>query len=161
MYKRSLSSVQRLGVSILICEGAGILSGLLSADGIRTWFTSLEKPSWNPPSFVFGPVWTVLYLLMAISLWLIWNSELPVSKGKAYLFFTIQLFLNFCWSIIFFRFHSPALAFVDITFMIISIILTMFSFVKISRTATWLLVPYVLWVCFAAILNYTIWILNK
>ena len=149
-------------IAIAICEGTGILSGFLANAGMNAWFDSINKPSWNPPSWVFAPVWTTLYLLMGISLWLIWKKDAEQSiKSKALLFFAAQLFLNFWWSIIFFKFHSPALAFLDIVLMIILILITIFKFAKLSRLAAWLLVPYVAWVSSASILNYTIWSLNR
>jgi benzodiazapine receptor len=121
----------------------------------------LNKPEWNPPSYIFGPVWTGLYFLMGIAWWLVVQSDvLSHKKKKAQVYFIIQLFLNFWWSILFFRLHSPLWAFVDIILLIVAISLTIFSFARISRIAAWLLVPYISWVCFAAFLNYSIWALN-
>lgn len=157
-----LSSTWKFIISILLCEIVGISSGFLASASNNVWFDSLTKPSWNPPSYLFAPVWTTLYLLMGISLALIWTNKSPeFNKRKAYTLFAIQLFLNFWWSILFFNFHSPALALVDIILMVIIIILTIFSFSTFSRTASWLLVPYISWVCFAAFLNFTIWSLNN
>lgn len=112
--------------------------------------------------YLFGPVWTILYLLMAISLWLVWKSNSDETrKLEAMLFFAFQLFLNFWWSILFFKFHSPIAAFNEIILMIVLILITIFRFSKISTTAAWLLVPYISWVCFAAFLNYNLWKLNS
>jgi translocator protein len=145
-----------------MCEAIGIVSGLLSQTEMKTWFITINKPSWNPPAYLFGPVWTILYFLMGIAMWLIWKSDkIESKKTNALLLFALQLFLNFWWSILFFKFHLPGLAFVDIILMVIIIIITIFRFAPISRLAAWLLVPYISWVCFASILNYTIWILNK
>jgi translocator protein len=156
-----ISSSWKLVISIFICQVIGISSGLLSQNDNSTWFETLNKPSWNPPGYLFAPVWTFLYLLMGISLWLVWKSNASQpQKLKSVIIFAIQLFLNFCWSILFFRFHSPELALVDILLLITTIILTMFTFSTISRLASWLLVPYISWVCFAAMLNYTIYFLN-
>ena len=157
-----ISSTGKLFIAILICEGTGIISGLIANTGMNPWFETLNKPSWNPPAYLFPPVWTLLYLLMGISLWLIWKSNTPApQKINLIILFSLQLFLNFWWSIIFFKFHSPALALLNITLMLILILLTIINFSKFSKAAAWLLVPYIAWVSFATILNYTIWSLNK
>ena len=159
---KTISPIWKLIISILICETTGITSGLIANTGVNTWFDALNKPSWNPPAFLFAPVWTFLYLLMGISLWLIWKSAAPVAqKSNAIILFSLQLFLNFWWSIIFFKFHSPAFALVDIILLLILILFTIISFSKLSKPAAWLLVPYIAWVSFATILNYSIWVLNK
>ncbi len=156
-----LTSSIKLVLTILLCESIGIVSGLLAGVANNPWFEALQKPSWNPPGYLFGPVWTVLYLLMGISSWLIWKSLLPINmKRKALIYFSFQLFLNFCWSVFFFNFHSSLLALIDIVLMLVFISLTIFEFSKISKTAAWLLVPYLLWVSFATALNGTIWYLN-
>ena len=159
---KTISPIWKLIISILICETTGIASGLIANTGMNAWFDALNKPSWNPPAFLFAPVWTFLYLLMGISLWLIWKSAAPVAqKSNAIILFSLQLFLNFWWSIIFFKFHSPAFALVDIILLLILILFTIISFSKLSKPAAWLLVPYIAWVSFATILNYSIWVLNK
>jgi len=156
-----LSSLWKLTIAIVVCEATGIASAIISNAGINAWFQTLEKPSWNPPAYLFGPVWTLLYALMGISFWLVWTAKaLEWNKRNAYLLFGCQLFLNFWWSILFFKCHSPLLAFIDIVLMIITILLCIFVFAKFSKIAAWLLVPYISWVTFASILNYTIWILN-
>lgn len=156
-----LTNGLKLFISILGCELVGITSGLLSSSGVTEWFLTLHKPSWNPPSWLFGPVWTLLYCLMGIAWYFIWRSEVSVSlKRNAFSLFAIQLFLNFLWSILFFKFHQPLYAFIEILVMLLAIVLTMIRFHSISRIAMWLLVPYVLWVSFASYLNYTIWVLN-
>ena len=160
--KNTIKPVWKLVITILLCEFTGIISAFISQTSNNQWFLSLDKPSWNPPAYLFAPVWTFLYLLMGISLWLVWNSKAPErKKTRACLIFAAQLFLNFWWSILFFRFHSPGLAFIDIILMIVMIVVTIFVFARISRAAAWLLVPYISWVCFAAILNYTIWSMNR
>lgn len=157
-----LSSVWKLAIAILACEATGIASAIISNTGMNAWFQAIQKPAWNPPSYLFGPVWTLLYCLMGISFWLVWTAKVPEStKRNAYLIFGIQLFLNFWWSILFFKCHSPSLALVDIVLMVVTILLSIFAFAKFSKTAAWLLVPYISWVTFATILNYTIWILNR
>lgn len=160
--KMKLSTTWKFIIAILLCESVGISSGLLASANNNLWFDSLNKPTWNPPAYLFGPVWTTLYLLMGISLGIIWNNKATeLNKRNAYLLFATQLFLNFWWSIFFFRFHSPALALVNIVLMVITIILTIFSFSSFSKPASWLLVPYISWVSFATILNFSIWYLNK
>jgi tryptophan-rich sensory protein len=156
-----LTSGRKLVLTVLLCESVGIVSGLLAGVANNPWFDALQKPSWNPPGYLFGPVWTVLYLLMGISSWLVWKLLLPFSmKRKALMYFSFQLFLNFWWSIFFFNFHSSLLALIDIVVMLLLISLTIFEFSKISKLAAWLLVPYLLWVSFATALNGTIWYLN-
>lgn len=159
---RKNNHIGQLIFSILLCEGTGALSALLSGSGRTPWFDSLEKPEWNPPSYLFGPVWTCLYLLMGISLWLVRKSNAAVPlKNKAYNAFGMQLLLNFCWSIIFFRFHLISVAFAEILILWILINITIFRFAAISKTAAWLLVPYVSWVSFASLLNFAIWMMNR
>ncbi len=149
-------------IAVALCEATGIVSALLSQTYMNVWFDNLNKPSWNPPDYVFGPVWTFLYLLMGTALWLIWKSDAPEPEKKnAEWMFACQLFLNFWWSILFFRFHSPGLAFAEIILLLGAIFVTMLRFAPISRLASWLMVPYISWVSFASILNYTIWVMNR
>ncbi|HWA33412.1 MAG TPA: TspO/MBR family protein [Cyclobacteriaceae bacterium] len=145
---------------IAICEATGILSALLAGSFQTSWFENLAKPSWFPPPAVFGPVWTVLYLLMGIALWLVWKQN-STSNRTAELFFATQLFLNFWWSIIFFRFHAPGVAYADILLMIVMVVVTMVKFSKISRPAMFLLLPYLVWIIFASFLNLSIWLMNS
>jgi len=157
-----ISNTWKFIIAILICESVGIISGLLASANNNIWFDSLNTPTWNPPAYLFAPVWTTLYLLMGISLGIIWtNKTTELQKRSAYFLFGLQLFLNFCWSIIFFKFHSPAFALLDILLMDIIIIITIVSFSKFSKLAAWLLVPYIAWVLFATILNFSIWNLNR
>ncbi len=157
-----LSNTWKYVFAILLCEGIGISSGLLASAINNRWFEELVKPSWNPPAYLFGPVWTTLYLMMGISLGIIWSNKASESnKMNSYYLFAAQLFLNFMWSILFFHFHSTAFALIDIVLMIITIILTMISFSRFSKVAAWFLVPYISWVTFASILNFSIWSLNR
>ena len=161
IHMNTVSNTWKLIISILICELSGFTSGLIGSANNNTWFDNLNKPSWNPPSWLFAPVWGLLYFLMGISLWLIWKSNVDHNKKRnAIILFGFQLLFNFLWSILFFRFESPALAFVDIVLLALFILICIFRFYPINRSAAWLLVPYILWVCFAAFLNYTIWKLN-
>ncbi|MEP7265643.1 MAG: TspO/MBR family protein [Bacteroidota bacterium] len=156
-----ISSSWKLIIAIVICEGTGILSGLLAGSYDNSWFLSLKKPDWNPPPSIFGPVWTTLYLLMAFALWLVWkNSEQGIMKSKSLFLFGMQLFLNFWWSVLFFRWHSTVLALADIVLMVIFISFTILNFRYFSKYAAAFLLPYLLWVLFATALNFSIWRLN-
>jgi translocator protein len=157
-----LSSSWKLIIAIVLCEGVGILSAFFSKTANNPWFETLVKPSWNPPAYLFGPVWTILYLLMAIALWIVWKSDTTQPKRNiATSAFIVQLLLNFWWSILFFRFHSPLFALLDIVALLVAIVFMINHFSKISKLAAWLLVPYLLWVSFATILNANIWLLNQ
>lgn len=151
----------RLIVSIVLCQSAGMIAAILTAQSVQTWYPTLLKPSFNPPNWLFGPVWIVLYLMMGIALYLIWQrSGTGQNVQTAVIFFIIQLVLNAAWSLIFFGLQSPFWAFVEIVALWIAILITIILFREISRTASYLLVPYILWVTFAAILNFSIWRLN-
>jgi len=151
--------------SLLACIGGilviGTLSGLANAGSINGWFSTLNKPSFNPPNYLFGPVWTALYILMGISLYLILQTPKTEIRNTALIIFTIQMILNFSWSFLFFYFKWPGIAFVEIILMWISIVVMIFTFYRISATAAYLQVPYLLWVSFASVLNGAIWYLNK
>ncbi|MFO0321252.1 MAG: TspO/MBR family protein [Bacteroidota bacterium] len=122
--------------------------------------TPLNKPIFNPPNFLFGPVWTILYILMAISFYLILQSDKSILRTRAILIFCIQLFLNFCWSFLFFKFQLVGIAFIEIILIWLSIFVMLIYFYKINKTASYLQIPYLLWVSFASILNGSIWVLN-
>ncbi|MEM5814805.1 MAG: TspO/MBR family protein [Candidatus Aenigmatarchaeota archaeon] len=141
---------------ILLCQLAGIIGSFFSFDAIETWYAGLQKPFFTPPSWVFGPVWLTLYTLMGISAYLVWEKQGNGALG----IFVVQLFLNAIWSIVFFGFHSPAAGVAVIIALWLAIAATMRGFWQISRTAAWLLVPYIFWVSFAALLNIAIMLLN-
>jgi len=145
-----------VGVSLL----AGVVGSLFTTPAVQSvWYAELVMPALNPPAWLFGPVWTTLYILMGISLWLIWKSDAR-EKRKAVWLFGIQLTLNAIWSIIFFGLHNPGGALIEIVFLWLAILATIIAFAKISKPAAWLLVPYILWVSFATYLNYSIYVLN-
>ena len=151
----------KLFISIGITLLVGSLGGFFTSSAVKGWYALANKPSFNPPNWIFAPVWTFLYLLMGISLYLVLKSDAAKKlKQMALTFFTIQLVLNFFWSIIFFYAHQPGWAFVEIIALWAMILLTILWFGKISPTAAWLLVPYICWVSFASVLNYSIWNLN-
>ena len=137
----------------------GGLSGYFTASNIATWYVTLNKPFFNPPNYLFGPVWTVLYLMMGISLGMIINAK-HNNKNKSLIIFSIQLVLNFFWSVIFFSLQSPGWAAIEIIAMWLSIIYMIRSFYKINKWAGWLQIPYLLWVTFASVLNISIYVLN-
>jgi tryptophan-rich sensory protein len=150
----------KLLLCILICEGAGIIGSIFTTPSIATWYAELVKPSFNPPNYLFGPVWITLYLLMGISLYLIWNAK-DKKIMPAVIIFAIQLILNSVWSIVFFGLHSPFYAFIIIVALWIFIVLSIVFFFRIRKTAAYLLIPYICWVSFAAVLNFAIFSLNS
>lgn len=157
-----IKSPSKLVASILLCQLAGIIGSLFTVSALPTWYASLVKPGFSPPSWVFAPVWTILYTLMGAALYLIWIKGLNTKGVKpAVVLFGVQLVLNALWPIIFFWFRLPFLAFVEILLLICVIILTIKYFYAVSKPAAYLMVPYFVWVCFAAVLNYSIWLLNS
>jgi tryptophan-rich sensory protein len=147
-------------ISILIAEGAGIIGSVFTAGSVKSWYLTLAKPSWNPPSWVFGPVWTTLYALMGIAAALVWKQrDLPQAKLALWVY-GIQLALNMLWSILFFGLKNPGLAFAEIIILLIFILITTVLFWQINPWAGALMIPYIAWVSFASYLNYTIWQLN-
>ncbi len=147
-------------IAIIICQLAGIIGSFFTVSSVSTWYVTLVKPEFNPPSWVFGPVWITLYTLMGISLYLVWKKKDKQDVTPALLVFFAQLVLNAIWSIIFFGLQSPFYAFIIIVFLWVLIAGSMYFFYRISKTAAYLLIPYILWVSFAAVLNYFIWMLN-
>ena len=144
----------KLIFSIGLCLGAGILGSFFTVSAIPDWYATLNKPVFSPPNWIFGPVWTLLYILMGYSLYLVWV------KRKVPTIFWIQLFLNFIWSIIFFGMKNPTLAFINIIALWVVIVLTIKAFSKFDRLASQLLWPYLAWVSFATFLNLAIVLLN-
>ena len=148
-------------VSISLPLVVGGISGYLTATEINGWFASLNKPSFNPPNYLFGPVWTTLYILMGISMFMIWKTPRTNLRQNALKIFALQLFLNFWWSILFFHFHLLFLSIFDIVAMWIMIYYTIRFFKQIKPVAGNLQIPYLLWVSFATLLNISFWWLNK
>jgi translocator protein len=156
-----MKPIFKLLISISIPLAVGALSGYLTSSAISGWYATLNKPSFNPPNYLFGPVWTTLYTMMGIAYFFVWNNTLvSENKNKAYLFYWIQLFLNFMWSIVFFYYQNPAVALMVIILMLVTIASTIFWFRKFSIIASWLLLPYICWVSFATALNFELWRLN-
>ncbi|MGB9149240.1 MAG: TspO/MBR family protein [Burkholderiales bacterium] len=149
-----------LAAFLLICFTAAGIGSFATYPAIPGWFASLNKPAWNPPSWLFGPVWTVLYAMMATAGWLVWRQLGLLAAATPLFFFAVQLMLNTMWSVFFFGLHNPGLAFVDIVFLWLAIAMTVYFFWRVRPLAGALLLPYLGWVSFAAVLNFTIWRLN-
>mgnify|MGYP001047338880 CR=1 FL=1 len=147
-------------VSIIICQLAGIIGSIFTTPAIKGWYTGITKPSFNPPNWIFAPVWITLFVLMGISLAIVWLSEKNDLRKKALKVFFVQLVLNTLWSIIFFGMENPLLAFIEMVVLWVVILYTIILFRKINRKASCLLISYTLWVSFASVLNLAIAILN-
>jgi len=152
------------GIKLLICILipllVGSISGYFTSTSITTWYVTLNKPSFNPPNYLFGPVWTTLYILMGISLFLVLNKAKDLEKSKIIFVFSIQLILNFLWSFLFFKFQQLGLALAEILLMWCSILFMIIVFYKTNKLAALINIPYLLWVSFATFLTYSIYILN-
>jgi translocator protein len=146
-------------IAVITPLSIGAVAGIFTSSAINGWYSTLAKPSFNPPNYLFGPVWTALYLLMGIACYLVWKSN-HSNKKQALQIYAVQLLLNFLWSFLFFYFKNPALAFIDIILMLIAIAICIKYFYPINKIAAWLLAPYLLWVAFATVLNFSIWQLN-
>ena len=156
------NKIPKLIFSLVLPLLVGGVSGYLVRNQMNgDWFNSLAKPSFNPPSYLFGPVWTTLYILMGVSVFLIWKTPKTELRQKALIIFGVQLFFNFWWSILFFSFHTILLSVIDILLMWFLIIYMIILFKKIKSVAAYLQIPYLLWVTFATVLNISIWYLNK
>lgn len=153
----------RIGVVLSTCLLVGYLSGMVTRDSITTWYPTLVKPSFNPPNWIFAPVWTILYIMMGVAGGMVWNrlEQETENVKKAFTFFIIQLALNAAWSVIFFYFHNPFLALIEVILFWLLIFETYNQFKKIDKTAGLLLIPYLAWVSFATVLNASIWWLNR
>lgn len=151
----------KLALAIIVSELAGIIGSIFTAPSIPTWYVGIVKPSLNPPAWIFAPVWTTLFALMGIAAFLIWKKGLRRKEVKIALsIFVGQLALNTLWSIIFFGLHNPGAALIEIVFLWLAILVTIITFRRISKAAAWILLPYIIWVSFAAYLNLMIWMLN-
>lgn len=149
-----------LMVAIVVCFAAAGIGSLATVGAIPTWYAALHKPSWNPPNWIFGPVWSLLYLMMAVAAWQVWRTAGWSGARLALGLFAIQLVLNVGWSVVFFGLHRPGWAFVEIVVLWCAILATLLLFRPISPLAALLLVPYLAWVSFASALNFAIWRLN-
>lgn len=159
--KINLYEILKLIISIIICQLAGVIGSVFTTPAIPTWYVTLIKPPFTPPNWVFAPVWTGLYFLMGISAFLVWRKGIDNPQvNLALRFFIIQLVLNSIWSVLFFGLRSPLLGFIEIILLWFFILLIILYFFKVSNTAGILLLPYILWVSFATVLNFSLWRLN-
>lgn len=157
-----MKKIFKIVAGILLCSAVGYISGIVTQTSLNTWYPQIIKPSFNPPNAVFPIVWPILYILMGIAFGIIWNQlenkTAPVKKGL--LLFGIQLALNALWSILFFGMQNPKIAFFELILLLIAVLWTIRQFYKVSPWASYLLIPYILWLGFATVLNYSIWTLN-
>lgn len=158
-----MNKITRILTVVVTCLAIGYFSGMVTRSSIATWYPTLIKPSFNPPNWIFAPVWSMLYVMMGVAAGLVWNrieSEKEAVK-KALLFFAIQLALNALWSFLFFGLMNPMLAGLEIIILWLMIYETYLQFAKINKIAGYLLLPYLAWVSFATVLNASIWWLNR
>jgi translocator protein len=149
-------------ISLLITLSIGTVAGFVTTPQISNWYAALNKPSFNPPDWIFGPTWTFLYILIATAAYLVWaKRDYRSVYTHARIIYFIQLLFNFLWSIVFFGLHQILIALLIIGLLFISIMINIVVFKRISKAAAWLLAPYLLWVAFAALLNFNIYILNR
>jgi len=153
---RKASSLAGFTLLVFACAALG---SWFTFQGVNDWYQTINKPAWTPPSWLFGPVWTALYLTIAVSAWLIWTGEQPGRK-RALAVWSTQLGLNVLWSACFFAWQNPALALLEISLLWASILATILLFKPLNRYAAWMLIPYLCWVSFATALNLAIWRLN-
>lgn len=157
MYKKVL----RFITSIIICQSAGIFGSLFTFEAVPDWYITLEKPFFAPPNWIFGPVWIILYFLMGVSLYIVWKDELKSkTRNVFFVVFAIQLILNALWSLLFFGLKSPLLGLIDILILDVMLVVTIFYAKRVSKYAAMLLIPYMVWIIIASVLNYAIMVLN-
>jgi len=161
MKNRRMRDVVKLLISIVACQCVGLIGSIFTTPSIPTWYATLQKPPFTPPNWLFAPVWITLYLLMGISAFIIWRRGVDNRRVReALIVFLVQLILNGLWSVVFFGLKSPLYGVVVIVALWIAILFTILKFFKLSTAAGGLLLPYILWVSFAAVLNISIWVLN-
>jgi benzodiazapine receptor len=147
-------SIAHLVLSLLMCLGVGVLESLVTRPEITTWYASLAKPSRTPPPLAFPIVWTLLYVLMGISFWRLWDREPPSSaRTKAMTCFLVQLALNALWSPVFFGWHGTRVALIIIVALLAAIVATIVTASRVDRVAAWLLAPYLIWAAYASTIN--------
>lgn len=161
--KRTINTWKEVGalaLSILLAQAAGLIGSIFTLQSIPNWYSYLEKPFFSPPNWIFGPVWTLLYTFMGIAAYLVWRNRESLGARKTLYFYLGHLVVNTLWSVVFFGAHQLGLAFAVIVLLWVMILGLIINFYVYSKWASALLVPYVLWVTFAAILNLSLWILN-
>lgn len=149
-----------LGLFLLLSFGAALIGGIATSTSVDTWYPTLNKPSWNPPAAIFTPVWMALYTAMAFAAWRVWLNMEEISRGWTLKLFFVQLLFNAAWSVLFFGLRSPDAAFLDIIILWTLLVILQVRFWRRDRIAGLLWLPYLLWVSFAAVLNFEIWRLN-
>lgn len=158
---RGFSDWLKLSVSVVVCLCAGMIGSLFTRDAISNWYVFLQKPVFTPPGWLFAPVWTLLYIMMGIAVFLVWRKGLDQFQVReGIVIFIIQLILNAGWSYAFFGLKSPLTGLIVIVPLWTAILLTIINFYKVSRVAAFLLIPYILWVSFATVLNFSFYLLN-
>ena len=160
---RRSTEAQAIGlvVAVVVCYCAALLGNLATMPQIPTWYAGIAKPPWTPPDWLFGPVWSLLYAMMAVAAWFIWRQSDWKTAKSPLLWFAAQLILNSLWSILFFGMQKPAWSMVEVFFLWLAILMTIRAFWPVSRLAAGLLIPYLIWVSFASVLNVAIWQLNR
>jgi benzodiazapine receptor len=158
-----LNKITKIAIAVIICLAVGYSSSTFTKEGVETWYPTILKPNFNPPNWVFMPVWTLLFILIGVAAGIVWDkiNEQNEEVKKALGFFLIQLILNAVWSYLFFGLKNPTLALIEIALLWLMIYETYLKFDKINKIAGYLLIPYMAWVSFAGILNASIWWLNK
>ncbi|MRX37686.1 tryptophan-rich sensory protein [Flavobacterium sp. LC2016-23] len=158
-----MNKIAKIAIALIVCLMVGYSSSLVTRPSVETWYPTILKPSFNPPNWIFMPVWTLLYVLMAVAAGLVWDEIKKQNQEvkKALGFFVVQLILNAIWSYLFFGLKNPMLALIEIVLLWLMIYETYLKFLKINKTAGYLLIPYIAWVSFAGILNASIWWLNR
>lgn len=158
-----MNKTVKIAIALIVCLLVGYSASVVTRPSVETWYPTIVKPIFNPPNWIFMPMWTLLYILMAVAAGLVWDKikEQNETVKKALAFFLIQLTLNAIWSYLFFGLKNPMLALIEIALLWLMIYETYLKFIKINKTAGYLLIPYLAWVSFAAILNASIWWLNR
>jgi len=158
-----MNKYTKIAILVVTCLAIGYVSGMVTQSSIKTWYPTIIKPAFNPPNWLFAPVWTILFIFMGIAGGLVWSQidQKREEVTKALIFFAIQLIFNALWSILFFGLKNPMLALIEIVLLWLVIYETFVKFNKIDKIAGYLLIPYLIWVGFAAFLNLNIWWLNK
>lgn len=161
--KEQKSNIMAILIALAAPFGVALIGGAATASSVSTWYPTLNKPVWQPPAWVFGPVWTLLYLMMAIASWLVWQkrAQNEAQVYRALGWYGLQLGLNLAWSVIFFGMRQIGLALIEIVLLWATLAITIIKFGRIQRGAAGLLLPYLLWTTFAAALNAAIWWLNS
>lgn len=162
MRKNTPRKLLELTAAILLSQSAGIIGSIFTVENVPTWYASLVKPAYNPPAWVFAPVWITLYFFIGIAAYLIWQRRKESATAPAALaVFTFQLVINTMWPVIFFGAHAMFIAFIDVFALLILTAVMIYLFAKTDKRAAIILIPYLLWTAFAAVLNFNIWLLNK